>query len=67
MPGSVVNVLVNEGQKVEEGTPIIIVSAMKMETTLYSSISGIVIEVNATKGEQVDETKSLVVIMKEEN
>ncbi len=67
MPGSIVNVLVNEGQKVEEGTPIIIVSAMKMETTLYSSISGIVVEVNAIKGEQVDETKSLVVITKEEN
>ncbi len=66
MPGSVVSVLVTEGQKVEEGTPIIIVSAMKMETTLYSSICGVITEINAAKGEQIDENIALVVIIKEE-
>ena len=67
MPGSVVNVLVELGQMVDEGTAIVIVSAMKMETTLYSSIAGKVTEVNTVKGEQVDESKPLVVIEKVEN
>ncbi len=67
MPGSVVNVLVELGQMVDEGTAIVIVSAMKMETTLYSSIAGKVTEVNTEKGEQVDESKPLVVIEKVEN
>jgi acetyl/propionyl-CoA carboxylase alpha subunit len=65
MPGSIVKVLVNKGQKVEEGEGLIIIEAMKMETTMYSSISGIVTEVNATAGEQVDSDKVLLVVEKE--
>lgn len=65
MPGSIVKVLVNKGQKVEEGDGLIIIEAMKMETTMYSSISGIVTEVNATAGEQVDSDKILLVVEKE--
>ncbi|MBI5326089.1 MAG: acetyl-CoA carboxylase biotin carboxyl carrier protein subunit [Ignavibacteriae bacterium] len=65
MPGSIVKVLVEKGQKVEEGEGLIIIEAMKMETTMYSSISGIVTEVNATAGEQVDSDKVLLVVEKE--
>lgn len=62
MPGSVVKILVEEGQEVSEGFPIIIVEAMKMEITLYSSISGKVKKVNVKVGEQVDSDKVLVEI-----
>ena len=65
MPGSIVKVLVSKGQKVEEGTGLIIIEAMKMETTMYSSISGIITEVNATAGEQVDSDKVLLTVEKE--
>ena len=65
MPGSVVKVLVEPGQEVEEGDGLIIVEAMKMESTLYSSISGKVSEVNAKAGEQVDSDLVLVLVEKE--
>ncbi len=65
MPGSIVKVLVEKGQKVDEGDGLIIIEAMKMETTMYSSISGIVTEVNAKAGEQVDSDKVLLVVEKE--
>ncbi|TAL69184.1 MAG: hypothetical protein EPN82_07735 [Bacteroidetes bacterium] len=67
MPGSIVKVLVDKEQKVEEGEGLIIIEAMKMETTMYSSISGIVTEVNATAGEQVDSDKVLLVVEKEKD
>jgi biotin carboxyl carrier protein len=66
MPGSIVKIEVEKGQKVNEGDPLIIVEAMKMETTLYSSIEGIVTEVNVKAGEQVDSDKVLMIIEKEE-
>lgn len=65
MPGSIVKIEVSEGQKVNEGDALIIVEAMKMETTLYSSINGIVTAVNVAPGEQVASDKILVVVEKE--
>lgn len=67
MPGSIVKVLVEPGQKVSEGEPLIIVEAMKMETSLYSSIDGFVTAVNARQGEQVNTDLVLVLIEKENN
>jgi biotin carboxyl carrier protein len=64
MPGSIVKVLVEKGQTVKEGDGLIIVEAMKMETTLYSSIDGIVTEIYVKPGEQVDSDKSLLIIEK---
>lgn len=65
MPGSIVKVLVEIGQQVSEATPLVIVEAMKMETTLYSQINGIVKEINCNEKEQVDSDKILLVIEKE--
>jgi 3-methylcrotonyl-CoA carboxylase alpha subunit len=65
MPGSIVKVLVTKDQKVSDGDALIIIEAMKMETTLYSSISGIVTEVNVSAGEQVDSDKILLIVEKE--
>jgi len=66
MPGSIVKLLVEKGQEVEEGSPIVVVEAMKMEITLYSSISGVVSEINVEPGQQVDSDKVLVVIKRNE-
>lgn len=65
MPGNIVKVLVKEGDSVKENTPLIIVEAMKMETTLYSSIDGIVKAVNVSEKEQVDTDKVMILIEKE--
>ncbi len=66
MPGSVVKVEVEAGQEVAEGDALIIVEAMKMETTLFASIDGIVTEVNVKAGEQVSADTILVVVEKPE-
>jgi biotin carboxyl carrier protein len=65
MPGSVVKLLVENGQEVSEGEGLIIVEAMKMETTIYTSISGVVSEISVEAGQQVDANKILLVIEKE--
>jgi len=65
MPGSIVKVLVEQGQKVSEGDGLIIVEAMKMETTIYTTIDGFVTEINVSTGEQVDADKVLMVVEKE--
>lgn len=65
MPGSIVKVIVEKGQKVSEGQPLIIVEAMKMETTLYSSVDGIVTELDARQGGQVNTDRLLILIEKE--
>lgn len=62
MPGSVVELVVKEGDEVSKGAPVIIVEAMKMETTLYSSIDGIIDKINVKKDEQIDADTDLVVI-----
>jgi len=54
MPGKVVRILVNEGDPVEKGQTLIIVSAMKMESEYKAGISGIISEVNVKEGDTVD-------------
>lgn len=65
MPGSIVKVIAKEGDKVEEASPILIVEAMKMESTLYASISGVVTMMNAKEGTQIDSDDILAIIEKE--
>jgi biotin carboxyl carrier protein len=64
MPGSIVKILVKEGDEIEEGTALIIIEAMKMETTLYSSISGKIIKINAIEKEQANMDLALIEIRK---
>ena len=62
MPGKVLQVLVQSGQEVEEGTPLLVLEAMKMENILKSQASGIVQEVNVSKNETVDKNQKLIII-----
>ena len=40
MPGRVIRIAVEEGQKVSPGTPLIVLEAMKMEHTLKAGLNG---------------------------
>jgi acyl-CoA carboxylase subunit alpha len=60
MPGSVVRVLVEVGQSVEAGDPLVVLEAMKMEHTLTSPAAGVVAAIHAKQGDQVERGAVLV-------
>ncbi|MFN7142735.1 MAG: biotin/lipoyl-containing protein [Myxococcota bacterium] len=62
MPATVVKVLVNVGDAVEQGQKLVTVAAMKMETALRAPRAGTVTAVNAAPGQQVRPGDELVVI-----
>lgn len=62
LSGSVVKVLVENGQSVTKGTPLIVTEAMKMETTLSAPISGIVSAIHVAAGERVESGDCLLEI-----
>jgi propionyl-CoA carboxylase alpha chain len=53
MPGLLVNVAVEVGQKVQAGERIAVIEAMKMENVLFAAADGVVGKVLATKGESL--------------
>ena len=62
MPGRVVRVLVEIGQEVAEGEPVIVVEAMKMQNEMKAPRAGRVASVNAEAGATVSAGDILVVI-----
>jgi pyruvate carboxylase subunit B len=62
MPGTVVDVLVAEGDSVKAGDPVLVTEAMKMETEVQAPIDGTVIAVNVTKGDSVNPDDALIEI-----
>jgi len=66
MPGKIVKVLVSEGEAVEVGQTVIIVSAMKMESEFKASKAGIVSKIHVSEGDTVDGNQILVEIKEAE-
>jgi 3-methylcrotonyl-CoA carboxylase alpha subunit len=60
MPGKVVALLAQPGQKVEKGAPLLILEAMKMEHTITAPAAGIVKTFCYAAGEQVADGAALV-------
>lgn len=60
MPGKVVDVLVAVGDEVEDGAPLCIIEAMKMENELKSPKAGKVSAVHVDKGAAVEAGAKLV-------
>jgi biotin carboxyl carrier protein len=60
MPAVVVKVLVAVGDAVTRGQPLVVVSAMKMETTLVAPKDGTVGEIKAREGDKVNPSDVLV-------
>ena len=64
MPGTVLEVLVSEGQSVEAGQTLMILEAMKMMNEIKSEFSGTVLSVNVENSEPVEYGQSLFEISK---
>jgi len=65
MPGKIVAVLVEPGDRVERGTPLLILEAMKMEHTIAAPHAGMVAEVRYGVGELVSEGAVLLAFVEE--
>ena len=66
MPGSVISVRAAVGDAVEEGQPILVMEAMKMQHTIAAPQAGVLTELNATEGQQVEAGTVLAVVSTEE-
>ncbi|MDP9421782.1 MAG: acetyl/propionyl/methylcrotonyl-CoA carboxylase subunit alpha [Pseudomonadota bacterium] len=62
MPGKVTNVDVSKGEKVAKGQRLLTLEAMKMEHGLVAPFDGVVAELNATAGAQVQVDALLAVV-----
>ena len=60
MNGSVVRVLVQPGQQVEAGTPLMVLEAMKMEHNIKADQPGTVTQIHYTEGDMVNEGSLLL-------
>ncbi len=60
MPGVILRILVEEGQHVKKNQELLVMSAMKMETTLYAPREAIVQKILIKEGEQVNAGQHLV-------
>jgi len=60
--GNVWKILVNEGDKVEEGQQIMILEAMKMEIDITAPVAGTIQKVFVSQNQAVDEGQPLAVI-----
>jgi len=62
LPGTIVDVKVNVGDKVSEGQCVLTLEAMKMENSIETEVSGTVKAINVKNGDSVMEGDVLVVI-----
>ena len=62
MPGTIVDVLVSEGDSVSAGDALFITEAMKMETEVQAPVGGTVKAVHISKGDTVNPDETLIEI-----
>jgi biotin carboxyl carrier protein len=66
MPGKVVKVLVEMGERVASGQAVVILESMKMETELAAAVNGTVAAIHVQDGQLVGQGDALVDIAPEE-
>ncbi len=62
MPGTVLRILVKEGQEVQAGDVLMVVEAMKMENEVKAHSAGTVKEIMVTEGKSVQTGDPLIII-----
>lgn len=61
MPGLILEITVKESETVNEGDPLLILEAMKMENVLTSPRDGVVKTISVKQGETVDKNALLII------
>ncbi len=62
MPGTIAEILVNVGDKVQVDDELIILEAMKMENPICSAAAGTVKEIKVKEKDKVDTNQVLVIL-----
>jgi pyruvate carboxylase subunit B len=62
MPGTIVEVKVKAGDKVNAGDGVLVIEAMKMENEIQAPVGGIVVAIHVSKGDSVTPDETLIEI-----
>ncbi len=62
MPGTIIDIMVSKGDRVNAGDTVLITEAMKMETEVHAAVSGEVTEIWVAKGDSVNPDEALIEI-----
>ncbi len=62
MPGKVLTVMATVGESVDEGQPLVVMEAMKMEHRICADVAGTVTVIHFSDGDQVEQGVTLVEI-----
>lgn len=60
MPGKIIKVMVSEGMEVKQGDPLIVVEAMKMQSTYTAAQNAIVEKIHVEEGDSVVRDQLLI-------
>ena len=64
IPGNIIKILVNKGERVKEGQSLAVIEAMKMETNIVAVREGIIEVVYVSEGQPVKTGELLMKISK---
>lgn len=62
LPGTIIKIIVSEGDEVKAGDTLLILEAMKMENEIVAPSSGKVKEIKVTEGQRVETGDVLIVL-----
>jgi len=60
IPGTIIEILVQEGDKVKKGDEVLVLEAMKMKNRLKSPVTGVVKNIGVKEDEKVPKGKLLI-------
>jgi len=60
MPGLIMDILVHPGDEIEEGTPLLVLAAMKMENQILAQGAGTIKSIEVTVGDTVDKGQLII-------
>ncbi|MCG2462164.1 acetyl-CoA carboxylase biotin carboxyl carrier protein subunit [Flavobacteriaceae bacterium F89] len=60
MPGLIIDILVMEGQNITDGTPLVVLSAMKMENIILATGDGIIKSIKVNKEDSVEKGQLII-------
>ena len=64
IPGTIVEILVKEGSTVKEGTPLLILEAMKMRNKIIMPFDGKIASIHVKKGVMIPKNELMITIEK---